>query len=474
MTESACTIRELVGGTMRLPAEELTAVLTDPDSGETLYPQRASSTESLETAIATAWKVHTDGTWFDLPRDERAAALRSLQAELARRTEELGRADSLDSGAPLTVTSAFIGALTVLLEMGAGEIDEGFGHEEQSSSAGPADQWRLPWGPAAVFLPWNAPTITAMSKVAGALVAGCPVILKPSEWAPHFTGPFAEAVQAALPEGVVQIIHGDRAIGASLVSDTRIAAVAYTGGVAGGTAVAEACARQLKPADLELSGNNPVVVLADADLEAVVTEVLGGMTMLNGQYCVGPRRLIVPEDRVEEYRTALATALDAVTIGATTDPASTLGPLSHEQHRQRVEQQLTDLADHGCDVRRHGTLPELSGHFVAPAVVLVDPSADVREEIFGPVLLVQPYRDVDEAITLANDHPYGLSAHVFGDRDAARDVGRRLRAGLVKVNWVMAGPQDISPVASMWGVSGLGTIGAGEGSRFFSGSRFVG
>jgi phenylacetaldehyde dehydrogenase len=457
-----------------LPAEEFGLPLTDSDTGTELHAQRASSAGSVEAALATAASVHADGVWSDLPVAERAAALRALQGELAGRAEAMARADSLDTGVPLTTTTAFIAGVTVLLEMGAAELERGFGHEEQQSSAGGCDQWRLPWGPAAVFLPWNAPANMAIVRTADALTAGCPVVLKPSEWAPHFSGAFAEAVEAALPPGVVQIVHGGRDVGAALVDDERIAAVSYTGGVAGGTAVAEACGRKLKPVDLELSGNNPVVVLPGEEPVAVVSNVVAAMLTLNAQYCVGPRRLIVPENERDDYLDALAGVLGQVRIGTSTDPNTQLGPIAHEPHRQRLEAQLAEFAARGCEVRRIGQLPESSGHFFAPAVIVADQAPELREEVFGPALLVRTYRDLDEAVAIANDHPYGLAGYVFGqDRDAARAIGRRLRAGLVRLNSPF-GPPDALPVASVWGVSGIGAFGVGQGPRFFSGSRFVG
>lgn len=474
MTEHECVIRELVAGTSTVPADELPPLLTDPDTGESLHPQRASSTESVETAITTAWAVHTEGAWTGLPRSERVAALRSFKAELESRAEIFGRADSLDSGVPLEATTERARGIAVLVEMGAAQLDEGFEHVEQSSSAGAVDQWRLPWGPAAAIIPWNAPTHMAILRVTDALVAGAPVILKPSEWSPHFTGAFAAAVQAALPPGVVQIVHGGRSVGETLVEDERIAAVTYTGGVPGGTAVAEACARQLKPVDLELSGNNPVVVLPGTDPDHVAEQVVTALLTLNAQYCIGPRRLIVQEDEAEALTTALGAALERVSIGVTTDPATQLGPMSHEPHQRRIEGQLAELAERGCEVRRHGQLPAAPGHFVAPALVLADTGTEIRDEVFGPVLVVRTCRDVDEAVTIANDHAYGLSGYVFGDdRDAARAVGRRLRAGFVMLNSAYGAP-DVMPVAGLWGVSGLGQFGVGQGAKFFSGSRFVG
>jgi phenylacetaldehyde dehydrogenase len=471
MSETS-VIRELVGGTAALPAEELPGVLTDSDTGEELGPQRASSAASVEKALATAAAVHENGSWSELPREERAAALRQLGKEISSRVEELAALDSRDTGVPLSTTTMFLGAVSALFEPAALQVEAGFEHEEkQSAAVGGCDQWRLPWGPAAVFLPWNAPAHMAIVRTADALTAGSPIILKPSEWAPHSSGPLAEAFQAALPEGVVQILHGGPAVGASIVGDDRIAAVSYPGGVNGGKAVAQACAAALKPVDLELSGNNPVVVLPGEDPMAVAGQVVVAATMLNGQYCVGARRLIVPEDEVEAYAAAVGAVFDALPIGPAMDAATALGPLAHEPHRARLEEQLDEFAAAGCDVRRHGTLPASNGHFFAPAVVVGQQATTYKEEVFGPVLQVLGYRDREDAVRIANDHAYGLCAYVFGsDRDEARAVGRRLRAGIVRLNSPFGAP-DVMPLANVWGISGLGVIG--EGPKFFSGLRFV-
>jgi phenylacetaldehyde dehydrogenase len=471
-----CTIRELVDGAVAEPTDSLEPTLTDSDSGEVLHPQRASSRESLEKAIAAAAAVHEDELWTGLSVADRAAALRRLMGELLARAEDMARADSLDSGVPFTTTSAFIGGVTVLFEMGAAQLEGGYGHEEKTSeAAGGCDQWRLPWGPAAVLLPWNAPANMAIVRMCDALVAGCPVILKPSEWSPHSSGPLAEAVQAAgLPAGLVQIVHGGREISQALVEDPRIAAVSFTGGVPGGTAVAELCAKTLKPVDLELSGNNPAVVLPDADPVEVVTNLLPAMLTLNGQYCVAARRLIVPEDQAETYLATLEAVLGTVTVGRTDDPATVLGPIAHEGHLRHLQAQLTEFESRGCEVRVLGTVPEGDGHFMAPTLVLADKAPELQTEVFGPVLLVRTYGSLDEAVAIANDHAYGLSAYVFGkDRDQLRAVGRKLRAGLVRLNSPF-GPPDVMPIASPWGISGLGHFGAGEGVKAFSGLRFVG
>ena len=416
-------VAQLVDGKITDPSEHLAATLTDPNTGAVLHDQLGSSFDDIETAIAAAERIHTSSQWSDLPGAQKANAIRRLQAELAARADGLAAADSLDTGVSPFITGALIGARIGLLEVVCSQIESEFAHTEHTTSIGPVDQWRLPWGPAAIFIPWNAPASTAIMKTGDALAAGCPVIIKPSEWAPHFSASFAEAVEAAgLPEGLVQIVHGDRTVGERIVNDRRIAAVSYTGGVAGGTAVAEACARQLKPVDLELSGNNPVVALPTADPSLVAAQVAMGMLFLNGQICIGPRRLVVPASQVDAYVAALAGALETVKIGPSDDPTTTLGPLCHAGHVSRIEAQIAELESLGCVVRRFGRRPDGAGHFLQPAVVLADKGAQLREEIFGPVVLVRTYDDVDEAVRIANDHPYGLSAYIFAaDRDEARN-----------------------------------------------------
>ncbi len=468
------TMKELVDGVVAVPAEELDAELTNPDTGEMLSKQRASSPESVEKALAAANRVHERGEWYDLPASERADALRALAGKYTERMQELAAADTLDSGVPLATTSMFGMAGVSICSMAADQIEAGFGHEEvQSAMAGACDQWQLPWGPAAVLVPWNAPTVSAIKKIGEGLVAGCPIIVKPSEWAPHFTGALADVLAETLPAGVVQIVHGGAEVGAKVVSDPRIAVVSYTGGVPGGTAVAEACARQMKPVDLELSGNNPVVVLPDADVDTVVAGVLMGFTMLNGQICVGPRRLIVRRDQKDTYVDAIAGALAALKIGASTDPETQLGPLNSEVHQRKIESQIATYADAGCEIRRFGEAPE-RGHFVTPAMIFADAAPELKDEIFGPVIQVRTYDDVEEAITIANDHAYGLAAYVYGgDRDEMRRVGRKLRGALVRLNGHY-GALDVMGVGSAWGISGIGTFGIGETTKMFSGYRWVG
>ena len=475
-TTTSLPIEQLVAGVVSEPSESLDLWHTDPDTGERLGQARASSPDSVDAALAAAAQAHLDGRWQGLGTDERAQHLLRFSEELGKLAEDLAVADSLDSGVPLSVTRQLC-AMSSGLPGGLGQLAPGVLASDAEGASGPVAQRWLPWGPAAVFSPWNAPTTTAVGKVSFALAAGAPVILKPSEWAQRSASLIGQAARAAgLPDGVLQVVHGGAGVGQQLAADPRIAAVSYTGGSAGGRAVAAASAAHLRPLDLELSGSNAVVLLPDADLDAAATEIATAMLFLNGQWCAGPTRVIAPRGSVDALTQALLERLDAVTIGPSTDPGSQLGPMAHQGHVAALEQQLRRFAEQGATVHRPGRPPEGSGHFFAPAVVTGAPADEIDEEIFGPAVTVQGYDDVDDAVRRANRGELGLSAYVFSAGwETASAVGVRLRAGIVGVNKIqpMLAPPVPEAVASMWAGSGLGTIGMAASLRFFTGARLV-
>jgi acyl-CoA reductase-like NAD-dependent aldehyde dehydrogenase len=467
---------ELIDGTIEAPTGELGDWLTFPDTGERIRHQVSSAAAAVETALAAADRVHRDGTWSGVPVAERAAILTRFSDLLTTKVEEMARADSVDSGVPLTVTREIIGATTPAPGVVARAAAELL-YSENEGSAGECDQYWIPWGPAAVISPWNAPAPMAIGKAAAALAAGAPVILKPSEWAPHSASVIACAAQeAGLPPAVLQVLHGGADVGASIVADARVKALTYTGSSRGGHAVARASAELLRPVDLELSGCNPVVVLADADLADAAVEVASGMRALCGQWCAGPRRVFVPAAEVDTMADAILEAHAKNTVlGAVDDPATTLGPMAYAGHRDLLMGQISQLERSGASVRTAGALPRGNGHFVLPTVVTgVPPGADT-EELFGPVVTLHGYTDVDDAVVQANGHEFGLSGYVMTrDRASGRAVGRRLRAGYVALNTIGFDRPEPGAFVSMWGRSGLSTLGGHDSVRFYTGARWVG
>jgi phenylacetaldehyde dehydrogenase len=264
-------------------------------------------------------------------------------------------------------------------------------------------------------------------------------------------------------------------VGGRLVKDPRVKSVSFTGGLAGGQAIASACAPDFKPVQLELGGNNPVVVFDDADLDLAAQAVVALLTSLNGQWCRALGRLIVHHTRERELIDAVLAKTRALNISSSLDPASQMGPLIHSQHKKKILDQKRAYLDAGASEASDARLPDLGGHFVAPALVRGVSPASAQHEIFGPIGTVHPFRDEAEALSLANGTPYGLEGYVF-TRDEARGLafGRKIRAGGVKVNGSTMLSLNIMAPRPSWGLSGFGVEGTIETLRFFCGTRVVG
>lgn len=478
MSTASVTLRQLdrVGGEQLPPPGTLPGWLCDPSTGEPIAQQAATDLATVERAIAIADEVDRLGTWRDLGVEERCAYLERIADRLDGMGEEIGVAEALGSGVPISVARLFGGSLAGNFRDAAGHLRDGWVHADLGETDRPVELLRIAWGPTAVLVPWNAPAAMAAKKVAYALAAGAPVILKPPEWAPFGCNLLADAIESAeLPVGVFQLVHGGAEIGVALTTDPRIRAIAFTGSVATGRAIARAGAEDFKALQLELGGNNPVIVRADADVEATADALASGMVKLNGQWCEGPGKILVARELHDDLVAALVARLRGYRIGAVFDEETQVGPLAHEGHRALLDAQVERLVESGGEVIVAGEVPDLAGWFWAPRVVVgADPSVAV-EELFGPVVTVHPVDSDDEAVAIANASPYGLAAYVFGsDIDAAMSVGRRIRFGEVKINGTSL--LDLSPqsVQSFWRNSGIGGHGDKDVFRFFCGAQIVG
>ncbi|MEU5882467.1 aldehyde dehydrogenase family protein [Spirillospora sp. NPDC047279] len=469
-------LRDLAGGEWAAAAAELPLVLEDPATGEPVTPSRASSGARVERALAAADAAAP--SWAATPPADRAAVLETAADALEARLDEIVALESFATGVPVRQTrplGVIVGGSFRLAagQLRAGLADAGSLTREDGRAV---EVHRLPWGPAACLVPWNAPAPMAAHKVANALAAGCPAILKPSEYAPYGSQILAEVLAEVLgahgaPSGTFQFLLGDGEVGARLVGDPRIRAVSFTGGAMGGRGVAAACALGVKPVQLELGGNNPLVVLPDADLATAARAAADLLTTLNGQWCRALGRLIVPADREKEIVEAVGERLAALRAGAPGDEETDLGPLVHSAHRELVERQRDDLAG---EVSAWTSVPG-DGNFLPPALVTGVPAERATEEIFGPVATVHPYASADEAVALANGTAYGLEGYVVGaDEERALGVARRIRAGEVKVNGSSVMSLHLFAPRPAWGLSGLGEEGTAETLRFFTNPRVVG
>lgn len=465
--------RDYIAGAFADPAGDLGTWLCDPSTGERVALQAASSPDAVERALAAA-EAAAPG-WAALTAEERAVALEAVADRLDERVPEMALAEGVSSGLPAPVAEAFVGSMAGSFRDVAGMIREQVNPEQLGEPGRPVELWRLPWGPTAVLVPWNAAGAMAAKKSAYALGAGNTVVLKPPEWAPFTSTHLAEAVDAAgLPPGVFQVVHGGAEVGRALTADPRIRAISFTGSVATGRSVARDGAANFAALQLELGGNNPVIVRADADVAASARELAAGMVKMNGQWCEGPGKVFVADVLHDDFVAALIDALSAYSIGPHTD-APDMGPLAHESHRAALQSQVDRLvALGGKELIATQEVPS-TGSFWAPRVIVDAPQEECVEEMFGPVVTVHRMVDERAAVAAANASPYGLAAYVFGtDIDAAMNVGRDLRFGEVKVNGTSLIDMSDQSAQSFWRCSGLGGHGNRDLLQFFQGVQIVG
>lgn len=466
---------DLVDGERVAPAGALPVQLADPTTGSPLQQAVCTQEPALERAVAAADRAFP--SWSGLPPEERAQWLDRMADALEPRCAEVARLESLTTGAPIRQTAMLSFIVHAAFRLAAQQLREGLLTRVLPGPAGRDVEvhWRA-LGPVLALVPWNAPAPMAAHKAASALAAGAPVVLKPSELAPHGSGALADAaVEIGLPAGVFQLVHGGVEVGARLVADRRLRAVSFTGGVPGGRAIAAECAKHLRPAQLELGGHNPLVVMPDAEAADVATAVVGLMTTLNGQWCRSLGRLVLPAARQEELLDAVLERLDAVALGDPLSETTDMGPMVSAAHRDSLVARIRTFEALGGTARATTPIPPLGGPFLAPTLVTGLRPEDSPDEVFGPVATVHPYADEVEALAIANGTAYGLEAYVVGeDLDRASTLARGIRAGGVKVNGVSPMSLHLMAPRPAFGLSGLGVEGTVETITFFAGQQVVG
>lgn len=464
-----------IAGEPQPPALALPRVIHNPSTGESIGQQVACDEAQVETALAAAWACHRRGEWASTPPTARADLLDRAADALMAQVPLIAAVESLNTGIVIG-TSAFVNAIVWLaFKAAAGVLRSGYTRSTAPGPFGEVEILRKPLGVAVAIVPWNSPAALAAHKVANALAAGCPVILKPTEWAPYSCQFLAEALAGVgLPRGAFQIVHGGPEVGQRLVADPRVRAVSFTGGLAGGRAVAAACAAEFKSFQLELGGNNAMVVLDDADVDAVAEGVVAGLTTLNGQWCRALGRLLVHRSLYDEVLEAARARLAAVRVGDALSPDAQMGPLANAAHRERIGRAVAVLAERGGRLHQTTPVPDV-GFFFPPTLITDVAPEDALEEIFGPVATVHPFADEAEAVALANQTPYGLGGYVYSrDEERALRVARQMNTGGVKVNGVSLLELNVDAPRPAWGLSGFGEEGTLETFDVFCGKSVVG
>ena len=416
--------------------------------------------------------------WAARPVGERARLIYRFRRLLAENATEVAELSSRESGK--TVFEGLIGDVLPTLDLArfyANRAGKVMAPRSERSwiVTKKARVEREPYGVIGVISPWNFPVVNPMRVVLAALVTGNTVVLKPSELSPMSAVLMRQlAIRAGIPEDVFLVATGDGETGAALVQGD-VDKISFTGSVEVGRTVAEGAARRLIPVTLELGGKNPMVVLADADLDRAVNMGVQGAYWNAGQICIAVERLYVEAPVYDEYVRRVTEATEALDIATEADPDGDIGAVTTEFQVERLERQLEDARRKGARVLTGGKLAPGPGRHYEPTVVAdADHSMDImREESFGPVMPIMKVEDAEEAIRLANDSPYALAASIWTRRRRGERLVRRLRAGMVSVNDVLYhGAVAGLPFGGM-GNSGYGRVHGEEGLREVTLSRAV-
>ncbi|HEY5332414.1 MAG TPA: aldehyde dehydrogenase family protein [Solirubrobacterales bacterium] len=418
-----------------------TLELVDPATERPFGRVSLAGEADIDAAVSAARAAFDDGPWPAMTVKERAAALVRLADELEKDIEPLTEVLIKETGQVVGASQGNVGAMAGMLRYNAGLADSFVAVEMRKGVTGPTAQIeKRPLGVVAAIIPFNAPLGLAAFKLPPALLMGCTVVMKPSDYTPVSAGYLADAaLRAGLPAGVLNIVPAGPEQSSRLVGHPGVDAVTFTGSTVVGRAIAEAAAPTLKRVTLELGGKSPALVLDDAPLERIVETLVPAITNNNGEVCTVPSRLIVPRSRKDEIVSALAAAFARVKVGPPSDPGSTVGPMVNKRHYDRVLRLLATVEPEGGQFAfGGGPVAGLdTGYYLEPTIITdVSSGATVaQEEIFGPVVVVLTYEDEAEGIELANDTEFGLSGAVFSaDEDRALRVAREIRSGTVNIN----------------------------------------
>ncbi|GAA4373659.1 5-carboxymethyl-2-hydroxymuconate semialdehyde dehydrogenase [Actinomadura sp. NPDC048032] len=468
-------IRHWIGGAFADSADGAVFDVADPVTNTPYATAAAGGAADVDRAVAAARAAFPG--WAALGNRERASILVRVADAVEAREDRLAELESFDSGLPITqargqarrAAENFRYFADVIVALG-----------EEAYRVGDTQLnyvVRTPAGVAGLITPWNTPFMLESWKLAPALASGCTLVLKPAEWTPLSAGLWPEILtEAGVPAGVVNIVHGvGEAAGQALVDHPDVPLLSFTGSTETGRHIMRCSADGLKALSMELGGKSPVVVFADADLDAALDSVVFGVFSLNGERCTAGSRVLVERPVYEEFTRRLAERAEKVRVGPPSDPATEVGALVHPEHYARVLEYVEVGRREGRLIAgggRPGHLPE--GNYLQPAV-FADVPRDARifqEEIFGPVVAVAPFDDEAEAVELANATRYGLAAYVWTD-DLRR--GHRIAHGVAS-GMVWINSHNVRDLRTPFGGvkdSGLGREGGAHSIDFFSESKIV-
>ena len=430
----------------------------NPSNGEAVGTVELTPTADL-TAIVQRARV-AQKKWRDVPVDEKVALISRASALVEQQAEQLAVLLSKEMGKDINRSSGEVYSSAT----GAPAIAQQAQHALQAKKSHGTTIEYVPMGVVAVISPWNYPLMMAVNLMMPALIAGNTVVFKPSEETPLIAQAYIDLFNQVLPQDVVQIVHGGKEQGQALV-DTGVNVVAFTGSQKAGKDIMKRASNTLTRLVMEMGGNDPMVVTADADISAAARFAVASSFENAGQMCISTERIYVDEKVANEFEQMVTAIASQYKIGPWDQAQVNIGPIINECQRNNVIAHIDDAVDKGARVLLGGK--DHPDYFINPTVI-ADVTTDMKmeqEETFGPVVSISRYSDLEDAIERANDSNYGLGAVVFAGVDAAK-IARRLEAGMVGINGGVGGGGDAPWVGAKQ--SGFGFHGSAEGHRQFA------
>ena len=468
-------VRLLIDGSWRHGAQGRVLAVVNPADGQAVGQVAVAGPADLQAAVEAA--VRGFAQWRRVAPFDRARVLCRAAESLRERAGEIARILTAEQGKPMGQALHELMGSADVIEWFAEEGKRCFGQVIPGRSPESHVLTRLePVGPVAAFTPWNFPVSQSVKKLAAALAAGCSIILKGPEEAPGACAEMVRAfAEAGLPPGAIGLLFGDPAqISSFLIAHPAIRHMTFTGSVAVGKSLAAMAARHMKRMTLELGGHAPAIVCEDADVALAAGELVRMKFLNAGQVCLSPTRFLIARPLYHEFVERFCCLTRQLEIGAGDAPDVEMGPLANARRVRAIDELVRDAVAHGAKVACGGTSLDRPGYFYAPTVLIDVPlsARAMNEEPFGPLALLRPFDDLDEAIAEANRLPYGLASYVF-TRSLANEaaVTEGLEAGMVAVNRIFSSTIE----APFGGVkdSGFGTEGGTQAIRNFLNEKMI-
>ncbi|MGG0537933.1 aldehyde dehydrogenase family protein [Priestia aryabhattai] len=435
------TLNMYINGEWRKAEKQRSTV--NPATGEVIGYAAEGSAEDMKAAIEAAREAFDNGIWSETSASDRAAILFKIADKLEEAKEELAALETMDNGKPYREAEADVEDAAACFRYYAGLITKPDGQTYSVPAPMQAMVIKEPIGVCGLIVPWNYPLLMSVWKIAPALAAGNTIVFKPSEVTPVTPTKLFEILESVgLPKGVANLVMGaGDTVGNTLIQDKRVDKISFTGGTVTGKHIMRQAAENVTKVSLELGGKSPNIIFADADFETAVDYALFGIFAGSGQICAAGSRILVEESIAERFIERFAERAQKIKVGNGMDQEIEMGPLVSEKHMKKVLKYIEIGKQEGarlvCGGNRITSSGLEKGFFVEPTVFssVTSNMKIVQDEIFGPVVVIQTFKDEKEAIKLANDTEYGLAGSVFTtDGAKALRVIKKLRAGITWVN----------------------------------------